>query len=341
MRWHAVQRCPQRVIWFTAGMFLMVGIVALLLQSDPATTGRLWAAVVNRLANVNVQLNDTATADEAPLDQPATNETSGGAIDVRQVALVNGQQLALPALTESAGQDPQALLAGVVDWTRRRLARIKEIDDYSAILVKLERVDGRLLEQERLAIKVRQQPFSVYIRFLAPAKLRGQECIYVAGANEGKMLAHPAGFKQRLVGTVALLPTGPAAMARNRYPITEVGLCRLMERLIETAEREGQLEGTQVLQEPYEVVNGRPYRCLKIVHLQESALCSFHIARLFVDPQWNLPVKFESYCWPKAPGGEPELIEQYSYENLKFNNGFTDQDFMADNPAYEFTRKTR
>jgi hypothetical protein len=45
-------------------------------------------------------------------------------------------------------------------------------------------------------------------------------------------------------------------------------------------------------------------------------------------------VRYESYDWPRTPGGQPELIEEYTYLNLKFNVGLTDADFDRGNPAY-------
>ena len=38
----------------------------------------------------------------------------------------------------------------------------------------------------------------------------------------------------------------------------------------------------------------------------------------------------------RRPGGQPELLEEYTYLNLKLNNGFTDADFDTKNPNYKF-----
>jgi hypothetical protein len=51
-----------------------------------------------------------------------------------------------------------------------------------------------------------------------------------------------------------------------------------------------------------------------------------------------MPTRYESYDWPAEPGGEPRLIEEYTYLHLKPNNGFTDLDFSVENPAYGFQR---
>jgi Protein of unknown function (DUF1571) len=60
------------------------------------------------------------------------------------------------------------------------------------------------------------------------------------------------------------------------------------------------------------------------------------VARIFVDDELNVPIRYESYDWPEQAGGQPELIEEYTYLNLKLNNGFTDADFDIRNPNYGF-----
>ncbi len=50
----------------------------------------------------------------------------------------------------------------------------------------------------------------------------------------------------------------------------------------------------------------------------------------------NVPIRYESYDWPTEKGGEPILVEEYTYLNLKLNNGLTDLDFDVNNPKYQF-----
>ena len=64
----------------------------------------------------------------------------------------------------------------------------------------------------------------------------------------------------------------------------------------------------------------------------------FHIARIFVDKELGVPIRYASYDWPKNPGDQPGLIEEYTYLNMKLNQGFADADFSPDNPDYNFTR---
>jgi hypothetical protein len=49
-----------------------------------------------------------------------------------------------------------------------------------------------------------------------------------------------------------------------------------------------------------------------------------------------VPIRYEAYDWPTQPGATPQLIEQYTYLQLKLNNGFTDADFDIRNPQYGF-----
>jgi hypothetical protein len=59
-----------------------------------------------------------------------------------------------------------------------------------------------------------------------------------------------------------------------------------------------------------------------------------------VDDELNIPVRYESYDWPKTPGAAlnraEDLFEEYTYTDLKLNNGFTDADFDENNSKYNF-----
>jgi hypothetical protein len=58
-----------------------------------------------------------------------------------------------------------------------------------------------------------------------------------------------------------------------------------------------------------------------------------------VDDQLNLPTRYESYDWPRTPGGPPDLIEEYTFLDLKLNQGFSEHDFSITNPDYRFRRE--
>ncbi len=220
-------------------------------------------------------------------------------------------------------------------WARKQRAAIAAISDYTAILVKQERVDGELLEQQYIYCKIRHKPFSVYLGFLAPEDDKGQEVIYIEGRNNGEMFAHGTGMKKTL-GTLSLTPTGMLAMRGQRYPITEIGLLNLVTRLGQVAENDTQYGECNVQFYKNATLGNRPCVCMQVVHPVPRREFRFHLARIYVDRQLNLPIRYESYGWPEKPNEPPPLLEQYTYTNLKLNAGLTDADFDTRNPNYQF-----
>lgn len=212
----------------------------------------------------------------------------------------------------------------------------ENIADYTARLVKTEFYNGSLKPVEHIDLKLRHQPFSVYMSFLSPEDSKGQEALYVEGRYDNKLLGHAgSGFRARF-GTVELKPDGAIAMAGQRYPITRVGMRNLLLRLIEVAELDARRDECDVKYFRSAKMDGRPCLCIQVEHPQPRDYFRFHLARIFIDRDLQLPVRYESFTWPSRPGGEPELIERYSYTNVQTNVGLTDVDFDRNNPAYRF-----
>jgi outer membrane lipoprotein-sorting protein len=209
------------------------------------------------------------------------------------------------------------------------------IQDYSAVMVKRERIGGKLNEQEFMYIKIRHKPFSVYMYFLGPERLKGQEAIYVEGKNNGNLLGHGVGIR-KIAGTVPLQPTGALAMAGQRYPITEIGFLNLTKRLVEVANMDRQFGECEVKFFQGAKINKRSATCIQVVHPVPRKNFRFHKALVFVDDELNIPIRYEAYDWAAAPGGPPQLLEEYTYTDVKLNNGFTDADFDEHNPQYHF-----
>ena len=118
-----------------------------------------------------------------------------------------------------------------------------QVRDYTATLVKRERVEGELQPYEYIFLKVRnpkpQVPFSVYMYFLKPAEAKGREVIYVAGKHENKMLVHEGGGGIKgALPNLELDPSGFLAMKGQRYPVTEVGVENLMRQLVQRGSRD-------------------------------------------------------------------------------------------------------
>lgn len=227
-------------------------------------------------------------------------------------------------------------LIPVLRWAKQGLPAIENLKDYSATLVRRERVNGRLSGYEYVFVKIRHQPFSVYVYFLAPASVKGQEVIYIAGQNQGNLLAHKANMSV----TVSLHPEGMVAMTGRNYPLTEIGLVNLVRRLVEVGQQDLQYGDCEVKYFTSAKVNKRPCTVIQVMHPTQRDVFRFHLARIFVDNELMTPIRYESYDWPREPGGEPELLEEYTYMDLKVNVGFTDEDFSVQNPEYRFHQTT-
>ena len=225
------------------------------------------------------------------------------------------------------GQANEHPLMPALRWAYAGLGNVEKIQDYSATVAKRERIGGKVL---RLRIHVRQAAAQAVQRlhvFPWPARLKGQEVIYVEGQNNGNMWAHGVGIKNTMFGTVPLKPDGPIAMRNQRYPLTELGILNLTRRLVEVGEQDVKYGECDVKFYEGAKINNRVCTCIEVVHPVPRRNFLFHLASIFVDEEFNLPIRYESYDWPKEKGGKPELIEEYTYLNLKLNNGFTDADF--------------
>jgi hypothetical protein len=150
------------------------------------------------------------------------------------------------------------------------------------------------------------------------------------------MWAHGAGLKNTMFGTLPLKPDGPIAMRNQRYPLTELGILTMTKRLVEVAEEDVKYGECEVKFYKGAKINGRLATCIQVVHPVKRANFRFNKALVFVDDELNIPVRYEAYEWPDAPGDPPPLIEEYTYTDIKLNNGFTDADFSESNPQYHF-----
>ncbi len=265
---------------------------------------------------------------------PAVSQRSSAPQPAYQLAERAEALSQAPAPLLGPAQANEHPLMPALRWAYDGTGNIEKLEDYSATLVKHERIEGKLNDYEHMFIKVRHKPFSVYMYFLTTPK--GQEVIFVEGANNGNMWAHTTGIKDKMFGTVNIKPDGPIAMKGQRYPLTELGILNLTRRLVQVAEQDVKYGECEVKFFKNAKINNRVCTCIQVVHPVPRRNFIFNLARIFVDDELNIPIRYESYEWPKEPGGPPELIEEYTYVNVKLNNGFTDADFDIKNPNYHF-----
>lgn len=214
--------------------------------------------------------------------------------------------------------------------SRKAMAEVK---DYSALFVKKERLRGNpnMVEQV-IDLKLRHEPFSVYMRFRSPEA--GREVIYMAGAYDGKLQVHEEGIKS-IAGTLSLALNDPAVLKASRHSITQVGIGNMLEVIIKQWEEEAQYGEVEVKRFPKAKLGDIACEALVSIHPQRRKEFKFHKTILYLDKETKLPIRVEQFGWPHE-GRPPALIEEYTYANLKTNVNLDNRDFDTRNPKYRF-----
>tara|TARA_R110002095_G_scaffold34106_2_gene32627 strand:- start:11874 stop:12704 length:831 start_codon:yes stop_codon:yes gene_type:complete len=208
------------------------------------------------------------------------------------------------------------------------------IKDFQATFIKREKVGRKMQPTQTMQIKFREQPLSVYLNFQKPHT--GREVIYFHGRNGNQILAHETGIKG-LVGTISLQPNSPQAMDESRYPITTIGIRRMLFQILKQWKEERQVDaGVVVKYFPDAKLGSMQCKVLQTSYPDQKQGLRFHMTRLYIDKATNLPVRVEQYDWPTKRNPTPELVEEYTYTNIRTNSGLTDADFDPKNPGYNF-----
>ena len=212
------------------------------------------------------------------------------------------------------------------------LEAIAKVKDYEAVFVRKEQVNGALVNSQ-ITIKLRHEPFSVYLKFIEPSA--GREVIFVEGKNDGKLLVHETGIAA-LAGTLALDPKGSMAMNGNRYPVTMIGLKTMTETVIEKWLQVKDEKDTKVSVYPNATVGDLSCKVVETVLAKPVDGIPQQTCRLYVEKATGIPVRVQSLAFPAKPGDKQETVEDYFYSKLKTNIDLKDIDFDPKNPAYSF-----
>lgn len=327
-------------------LLVCLGVIAVLVTLGPEATA--WQNRQPRDRLVEPVLRSPGNPAVAPT-RPKTGEGIGPAAPVssrpptsRPPSATATRPPARPA--PPAAQHP---LDPVLRLAGDGLTRVRsQVDDYTCTIAKREMVDGKVRDFEHLYAKIRNRkvvngrivtPFSVYLKFLKPDGVKGREVVYIEDRNNGKLHAHEGGLRGRFLPSVWLDPKGTLAMRGQRYPLTFIGIENLLEQLVVRGTREKQLGGRcEVTNHQNAQVDGRRCTVVEVRRPVRRPQYEFHIARVFIDDQLQVPIRYAAYTWPQTPGGKPVILEEYTYRNVKLNVGLTDADFDAANPSYGF-----
>lgn len=259
------------------------------------------------------------------------------------VGVLIGTSILLVTATGAAEGEPVSL-EYALDFARSTYDRInRDVVDYTCVLVRRHRVDGKLTGYDSMDAKIRHQrkaddgtvvPFSVYLHFRTPASAEGREVLYVPTLYRGNLLVRIGG---RIAPntTLRLHPEVARTMAGDQYPITDIGVQTLTRRLIETLEAE-QRQGDAVIEQFSDAkVDGRRCTFFRLTHAHRRAETSFRTAEIAFDKENSLPIYYRAVGWPTADEETP-LLEEYSFRQLQLNVGLSESDFDPENPVYHF-----
>ena len=252
------------------------------------------------------------------------------------------------------GQPTSLTMAEVLQIAEEALERFRaNVDDYTATLVKQESVRGSLGEAQRIALKLQCPhrrdapgetfPLRVYLRFESPNKVAGREVIWAEDQNDGKLVAHEAGLLGLM--TVRLDPTGMIAMQGQRYPIYDIGMTNLLEKLVERGRRDLDNPDVQVTRTPGAELDGVLCDLIEVRRRSPSGQPDdFSRVEIWFDSSAGMPIRYSAWGWPAANGSAEEpvsdedapLLESYTYLDIRTNVGLTESDFDPANPEYRF-----
>ena len=217
-------------------------------------------------------------------------------------------------------------------WIYEAEMKLAQIDSYTSLFHKQERIKGKLKEEEVVFLKFKK-PFKIYMKWIKdPGK--GREALYVEGWNRNRIKVHDVWMKTNV--TLDLDTKGFLAMRDSRHSITESGL----ENLLRVLGRElcGGLQSGEFTYRELgeEMVYG--CRSMKVEYFfprdkTKGYYC--YQATINIDAETKIPIRVRIYDW------EGLLIEDYGYEGLKLNAGLTDADFTMENPEYHFSSSSR
>ena len=235
----------------------------------------------------------------------------------------------LAALQPMRGADSQPDGAQF-DEPLRHLAEartaLQAVRDYSCVLIKRERINGVLTPNNVITLKVRNQPFAVYMHWLSPEDMAGREVCYVPGKNGNKMRVRTNGGLG-LLGWLTIDPKDPRVLKTTHHSIAEAGLANLIERYAASWETERSRGQARVQIANYEY-NKRPCTRIEVVHpVNTAGKYAYFRSVVYFDKESKLPVRVECYDYPRNPSDPGDLVEVFSYVNLRVNVGLGDETF--------------
>lgn len=260
--------------------------------------------------------------------------------------MINTAKTAVPADESLTPEQRSELnLTKKIDLLKKGIAFLQATPDYTAQFTKRELVNGELLDEQTMAIKVRHEPFSIYLKWLDYDA--GREVMYVDGVNDGKMIVHSGtGWKSRLPA-ILMEPDSTLALQEARYPVTRAGMLALADTIVSFNQKD--LEAKSFAHCHHledQMVGDRSCHCFVLEYKDRTANSDYRKSMTLIDKEWGIPLYIKNFGWPTDDAKLPEeeldeltLLEHYVYSDVKFRAALTHLDFDHANEDYRLSRQ--
>ena len=226
---------------------------------------------------------------------------------------------------------------------------MNQIADFRGVLVKQERLFGKLEPLVTLEFRQLSTPLCIHVRWTDVNQ--GREVLFRVEEDDSEtMIARQETVLGALVPTVSLSKDHPFTRTLSNHPIDELSMEYLREQMLRYV-RHARRNPESIVQLVNEVpLDARTCQRLTIVHPRQTELApkGYHRVDMYFDMETGYPLRWEKYDWPGSEGADeadpqnptsiPPLLEYYEVKQFEANLGQTLDDFRNDNPEFGFGR---
>lgn len=194
----------------------------------------------------------------------------------------------------------------------------QNIQDYTAVLHKQERIRGQLIKPQEIAFWFKEKPYSLLMKWEKNA-VSIDKLLYVEGQENGNMFVHPTGTFA-WIKSVKRKPRCEQALKGSLRTADEFGFYRNMQyihKVLTTAKQSGVLQTTYL---GTSTVFGRNAVAME-ANFATDPDCKYEKIVMHFDVENIIPVALIFY------DRSGNLNSSYAFSNLKINTGITEDTF--------------
>lgn len=244
-----------------------------------------------------------------------------------------------PALSLPVPEEQWQAFEQMIADAKERFETInRQFGSYACIVTMRETVGGELQDMRRAQMIFRAEPFSVYMKYITPDDIVGREIVYVEGQYNDRIIVTKGGYRPALAHiTRAIKPDSQLARSESNHSLKELGIASMMKQLLDVAHSAEQFPDCKIEFFENASIDNRACTVIQITHEPKSNVFPFYKGQVFIDNQYQVPVRFVCYNWPDS-SGIATIQEEFTYTNIIPNISVSDADFDYRNPRYEFKK---